>query len=275
MTIARAGGIDGSMAAPRRGDLYVIPAGEAWHKDKKPRYHVAAVVPTLTGLGSAFYVSWSGAQEVNGTPCEPIKPRSSGPHANRLREQSNVYPAIVRPVAKQHLKDFVGRTTPEELDKILSLVPSAFGFTEGNCYRAGVARGSLRGKIVQLQPSVARRAGSSFGVVLSPHSYSVNREGFLTIVPLALATEPDAEAGDILLEDAGITFAELVRTLPAEAAQDTPDDSAVVLAREPFAIDHELVARRFSLVMPDSVLARIEASLTIHFGLNQQVAVAS
>lgn len=252
----------------------MLPPGQSWHNDPKDRIHLVAAPPSANGgAGSAFYCSSSGAQEVNGTPCALARPRTKGSYRNTLSGESRIYPGIVRPVLASELGDYAGRVIPAELDAALRHVPAAFGFGQGNCFTVAVG-GSLRGYVVALDSATAERAGTPFGVVLTPHVYSTNPDGFLTLVPLALDTEPDFSGGDLLLEDGSISFEGLLPALPVDVAERTSTDSAVIIACEPFAIEHGQLLWRSPLVMPGGVLAEVERRLGGYFGL-ESVAVAA
>jgi hypothetical protein len=275
MPLPRVTNPDGTPLPPRPGELYMLPPRASWHDDPKDRFHLVAVAPRANGaLGSAFYGSTSGAQEVNGTPSITVAARRHGAYRNTLSNDTRIYPAIVRPVSANTLTQYAGRVHPSELEAVRRIIPEAYGFRQGNLYNSKACKGSLRGCVMQLNDATSDRVGTRFGVVISPHEYSAQRESFLTLLPLALDTEPSQDRGDLLLEE-GILFDELVNMLPLGEATTTPSDSAILAAGEPFAIARDQIVGRRVLVMPDAVLDQAERQLSQHFGVDFLAAAVS
>lgn len=244
----------GDSRVPRAGDLFYIPAGASHHEDPKSRRYALLVPPDGDKHGIAAYGTRSSAEEVSGLPSAEALPKQSGVYANRLTDPTNFFPAILLPVLDELLKEWQGRIDPAELARIIGVAPSALGFGSGVCTDSGQPAGSLRGRIIRLDPTIAENLCTRWGMVFMAPEYTCHRRTpFLTIVPLVVDAEPD-QGRDVLIEGQ-IDFRILDPYMPE------PWDSAILLACEPTTILRKRAIEATSLVIPTKIVAEVDACL--------------
>lgn len=239
----------------RPGHVFWLPPGSTWMNEDKPRPFALATQCSPGVRGTLVYGSTRTTEKRAGAACIEVPPRPHGLNRNGLRANTFFYPGALFRTAYGELPahaGFLGRYRGE-LREALRI---ALGIGQGSCASSGAPAGSRRGRIVELEPDLARDLRTRFAVLLTEQQYS-REDNYHVILPLypnqGQSVEPPVltiSGGDWLA-----VFPEQARSalLPVQVTQSVwyPDD----------------IAGETEHVMDDDSLARIDQALCDYFAL--------
>lgn len=239
----------------RPGHLFWVPAGATWLNRNKPRPFVLATPCPRGGLGTLVYGSSQHTQAVAGASVIHVAPVSSGLHRNRLRAGTYFYPGTLIPMEYRDLPPHVGYLG-KSLDELRAALRTALGVGRGSCLRPEAPAGSRRGRIVVVNPILARVNRTPFAVILTEPGYSREAQ-YQVILPLFDFTGQEVGANDLLLP-AG-AWSRVFATRPDHAVLPLPTIHSVWHAHA--------IARETRHVLDEDSLDRIDRRLCDFFSL--------
>lgn len=171
------------------GEVYRVPKTHIPTDDPKGsrRYvFMAGGSEGHEGYGSIAYASTSRTALLRGR-CVPVPARPHGPAANGFTERTFVFPGLVFPLALGRLKDRRGALSEEEWRAVHGMAYDAFGCGTGSS-RPGTAEAperGIRGVVIRFGPKVSQpHPYLQWGVVVTPHPYSISGVAFQAVIPL-------------------------------------------------------------------------------------------
>jgi hypothetical protein len=223
--------------------------------EDKPRPFALATECSPGVRGTLVYGSTRETEARAGAACIEVPPRPHGLNRNGLRANTFFYPGALFRTAYRELPahaGFLGRYRGE----LRAALRIALGIGQGSCASPGAPAGARRGRIVELEPDLARDLRTRFAVLLTEQHYS-RADGYYVILPIyPHRGEPVDErvltipGGDWLAVFSGQAEGAM---LPVQVTQSVwyPDD----------------IARETEHVMDEDSLARIDHALCDHFSL--------
>jgi hypothetical protein len=238
------------------GHLFWMPAGSTWLNRDKPRPFALASPCAPHALGTLVYGSTQETEKMSGGACIQVQPASLGLHRNGLRSRTYFYPGTLLPIEHEDLpahSGFLGRS----LGELRAALVAALGIGRGTCLGPHAPPGSCRGRIVVLDPALAREIRTAHAVVLTEPKYSAQRN-YQIILPIFAAFGREAEAAHDLL----VTSRDWCAALPTTVSR--------ILLSMPTA--HSIwhsddIAHETAHVVDDETLREIDRRLCESFSL--------
>lgn len=239
----------------KAGHLFWMPAGSTWLNRKKPRPFALATPCSRGGLGTLVYGSSQETEERSGAQFVQVAPVAQGLHGNRLRVDTYFYPGTLLPVEHRDLPPHAGYLG-KSLKELRAALRTALGIGQGSCLRPGAPARSRRGRIVVLNPVLARVNRTRFAVILTEARYS-REANYQIILPLFRSEGREGGANDLILP-AG-PWAGVFRTPTRQVLLPVPTIHSVWHAS---GISHET-----GYVVDEDTLAEIDRRLCDYFSL--------
>lgn len=239
----------------RPGHLFWMTAGATWLNQDKPRPFALATPCRENEVGTLVYGSTQGTERSAGAACVGVAPVREGLHRNGLRSTTYFYPGTLLPAPHEDLppqSGFLGRS----LSDLRATLRIALGIGTGSCRESGAPWGSLRGRIVVLDSTLAHDIGASVAVVLTEPRYSAKRN-YQIILPIfdGLGREPAKH--DLL-----VSSRDWLEVFPATV------DRVVLLLPTTHSVWHDNdIARETEYVVDDETLSEIDRRLCDYFSL--------
>lgn len=224
-------------------------------KDDRP--HVALTPCGGDAPGTLAYGSTQPTEAASSAVYLRLQPQRTGINRNGLTHPTYFYPAILVRPESEHLKGVIGFT--KELPAIRTKMVEALGLGSGTCESRTALVRSCRGRVLRVQPQIAKSLDTPFVVVVTGHPYSAERN-YLAVVPVY-----DADALDLtaLPDIAVVEGADWVPTLLGAGVR-----RAAFVVPFTHSIWHAThVASETRTVVRASDMREVEAKIRIHFAL--------
>lgn len=194
--------MDSTPSVPQRtqGEVHKLPPDDLADGDRKWRRHVlVSQVRRDSQTVVLAFASTKGAEASHGAKHYLVDPAATQYEGSGFTDPTYIYlsrlfagpvDCIAEPVG--HVREAVG--------PLLRLLKLALGIGTGTCAQ-GPAAGSCRGRIAQLWPSVAKRMGTPYALVITEARYS-DRRRYQTVIPLLDRDQMLSEPGDVTVDSA-------------------------------------------------------------------------
>jgi hypothetical protein len=181
------------------GEVFELPPGRAEPTDPKDRqYLLLNRVRTGVRQGTVAYCSTRATEARYRIEHILFDPAKTSYRGAGFTEPTFIYLGRLRPVPAHHLTQFRGRLI-DDMPAARQALVKALGLRTGTASGTGHARGSNRGRIVEISPSEAERKYTPYGIVVTHPAYS-KQQRYMTVVPLFLNV-PRPQPLDIIIDD--------------------------------------------------------------------------
>jgi len=243
------------------GEVWFLPPDAREEGDPKPRRHVllnACDEADPDGVGVFAFASTQFTEASFGAAYLLFDPAATsyGQRGNAgFTRATYIYPCRLVPAAITDFQRMMGRLI-DEITEVRLRLRQALGFGMGTA-SSGLARGSWRGRIVQLAGLLAAEIDSQYALVVTEAGYS-NHQRYQTVIPLLDGGEWSPGPGDIVIP-AGAAWIE--RALPEL-------ESAFLAVPEVFSAFHPSeIVRDTGAVVDEPLIEEVEDTLRTFFGL--------
>ncbi len=214
----------------RAGQVIWLPRGASWLNRDKARPYVLAAAPGVVRTGTLAYGSTAEVEQVLGAACSVVAPRRNGVNRNGLTAPTHFDPGILLRRDANALPERAG-TLGKSMDAFWWALRSALGIGQGSCLDTDAPAGSRRGRIVELERTLARDMRTRFAVLLTEAAYS-RRDNYHLILPLMPGDGQSAAEG-LLRISRGDWISLFPSPTPIRAAPDSRDSVRLVSQRDP------------------------------------------
>jgi hypothetical protein len=243
---------------PDPGQVYFLPPEfrEGPHKGDRP--HLAlSLCSDESEVATFAYGSTKATDAAHGATHVLVDPYATTYRGTGLSQPTYFYPSRLLTFAIEDLPEASGRII-DELPIILQKLKIALGMGQGVTAERSYPGANRRGRIAEYAPWIADELGTSRCVVITEPGYS-RASLQQTTIPILNPVEYEASPGDIVVHRATSKW--------VGNAFSNAESLILAVPMVTSVYERDSLVRYSRHVISDSTMRKVEAALSIHFGL--------